>query len=271
MAYDIIKELQVIVNTASKGDSSYDIAKTILNSIYTDLESLSIGDLADRAYTSVSTVSRFTKILFCDNFNELKKKCLDSKRRSIELMQDNLDGMNFDLKNDKQILVKISSQISNDLNDFAKNINFDDLDNLIDLIHDYNEVNFFGVQLTGYFMQHLQYTFMNMGKYINFRLSENDSYSLVKESSKNTLAVIFSVDGNFTHTNASLFYEMKEKGAKVILVTQNTTLKVASHCDKVIYIGSYTNSKSGKYKLQLFSEILVNKYYMKYKKEISFV
>lgn len=268
MAYDIILKLQMIINTANDGDISANIAKALLESIYTDIESLSIGELAERGYTSISTISRFAKSLDCDSFNELKKKCIERKKIGKEIIEDNLENMKFDHKDDKDILIQFTESITSDLKDFVENIDLENVDSLVELIHNHKEVNFFGIQLSGYFVEHLQYLFLNIGKYINFRLDEISQEKLARETGENSLSIIFSVDGNFLHSRGSMFYDIRDNKGKVVLITQNPALKISNKCDKVIYLGSYTSPKNGRYKLQLFTEILINRYYLKYQDEI---
>lgn len=73
MRWDIVKELQIIVNNSDKEEIGHEIAKVILINIHNEFESMTIVDLAQKAYTSVSTVSRFIKTLGFDTFNEMKK------------------------------------------------------------------------------------------------------------------------------------------------------------------------------------------------------
>lgn len=268
MTYDIINELQIIVNTGVGGDVSSNIARALLESIHKDIGELTINELADRCYTSISTISRFAKSLECDSFNELKKKCVQRRENSKEIIEDNLENMNFDGENDNEILVDFADSISMSLKEFALDINLDEIDKLVDLIYEHKEVNFFGIQLPGFFMQYLQYLFLNIGKYVNFRAQEIEQYNLAEKSGSDSLSIIFSVDGNFLHSKATLFYKLKESGGKVILITQNPALKMAGKCDEVIYLGSYTSAKDGRYKIQLFSEILINRYQLKYPTKI---
>lgn len=267
MTYDIIKKLQILVNNTSDGEVSSNIAKVILQNIYLDLDSMNIKDLADKAYTSVSTVSRFAKSLGFDSFNELRRTCLESKRMSRDVIQDSLDNMEFDNINDREILVSFTESIAEDLKSFARNIDLNEVDKVVELIHKHEKIDFYGIHLTGYFLEHLQYLFMNMGKYAQFKPQDLDQHKLSENTDEHTLCVIFSVDGNFIRGNSAVFYNARERGAKIILVTQNPALKIAPKCDKVLYLGDYKSPKNGQYKLHLFMEIIVNRYYLKYSDE----
>ncbi|AOR24392.1 MurR/RpiR family transcriptional regulator [Clostridium taeniosporum] len=264
MEHDIITQLQIIVNTSDEENISFTIAKVLLKSIKNDINDLTINDLADRCYTSISTISRFIKSLGYDSFNELKKKFIERKQIGAELLNDNLENMNFDFKNDKEILNSFVQSINVSLKEFIENLDLDAIDNLIDLIYEHKDIYFFGFQLPGYFMQHLQYLFFNIGKYINFAQGEQEQERLAKQSNEDSVSIIFSVDGNYLNKKYNVFYTLKEKGGKIILITQNPALKLAKQCDKVIYLGNYKNAKNGRYKLHVFSEVLINRYYLKY-------
>lgn len=186
-------------------------------------------------------------------------------------MQDSLAGMDFSLKNEDEVIKNLVKEINLDLKKYADNIDFEQIDRLVKLIHDSETINFYAVQLPGYFMQQLQYLFMNIGKYVNFRVKQIENEILIKETIETTLSLIFSVDGNFVHRNTDIFYRLNEKSSKIVLVTQIHTLKIAPYCDEVVYLNNYNNPKSGKYKLQLFIDILINKYYLTYKNEINLI
>lgn len=268
MAYDMINHLQIIINTTSEEDISVNIAKALLESVYSDIETLTIGELAEKAHTSVSTISRFTKTLDCDSFNELKKKLLQRKKLGKEIIEDSLENMKFDNHNDREILDSFVSSMILDLKNFIENIDLDEIDDLIELIHNYEKVNFFGIQITGALVEHLQFLFLNMGKFINFKAQEKEQEELAKMTDENTLSIIFSVDGNYLHTKGSMFYDIKDNKGTIVLITQNPALKLSNKCDKVIYLGDYNNAKNGRYKLQLLLDIVANRYFLKYKEEI---
>ena len=267
MIQDIIKQLQIIVNAESEDITYTTIARVILENIQKGMEDITILQLADMCYTSPSTISSFVKKLGYSNFNEFKMKCVERKNLGTEILSDNVKNIYFDSKDDKEVLIDLVDSINLSLMEFVEKLDLNEIDNLISMIHDYKDVYFFGFHLSGYFMQHLQYHLFSLGKYVNFASQEISQEKLAEQTDENSLSIIFSVDGNYLRQKAQVFYSLKEKGGKIVLVTQNPALKMASQCDYVSYLGSYKSATEGRYKLHLFTEILINRYYQKYNKE----
>jgi RpiR family transcriptional regulator, carbohydrate utilization regulator len=267
MIQDIIKQLQIIVNTESEDVTYTTIARVILENIQKGMEDITILELADMCYTSPSTISRFVKKIGYTNFNEFKRKCIERENLGTEILSDNVKNIYFDSKNDKKVLINLVDSINISLKEFIDKLDLYEIDNLVEMIHDKKDVYFFGFHLSGYFIQHLQYNLFNLGKYVNFSSKEISQEKLAEQTNENSLSIIFSVDGNYLRQKSQVFYTIKENGGKIVLVTQNPALKMASQCDYVNYLGSYKNATEGRYKLHLFTEILINRYYLKYNHE----
>ena len=264
MVQDIIKQLQIIVNSENEDSTYTTIARVILENLQKSIDEITILQLADLCYTSPSTISRFVKNLGFSSFNEFKIKCIERKNLGVEILLDNVKNIKFDSKNDKEVLNRLVDSINISLKEFIDKLDLSEVDKLIDMIHEYEDVYFFGFHLSGYFMQHLQYNLFSLGKYVKFISQEISQEKVANESGENRLSVIFSVDGNFLRQKSQLFFSLKKNGSKIILVTQNPALKMATQCDYVIYLGNYKSATEGRYKLHLFTEILINRYYQKY-------
>lgn len=266
MIQDIIKQLQIIVNTENEDVTYTTMARVVLENMQKRIEDITILQLAEMCYTSPSTISRFVKKLGYNNFNEFKMNCIARKSIGVEILSDNVKNIEFDFKNDKEVLNRLVDSINVSLKEFIDKLDLSEVDRLIDMIYEYEDVYFFGFHLSGYFMQHLQYNLLNLGKYVKFTSQETSQEKVANEASKNSLSIIFSVDGNFLRQKSKIFFSLKENGGKIALVTQNPALKMAAQCDYVIYLGDYKSATEGRYKLHLFTEILINRYYQKYNK-----
>lgn len=268
MSRDIIDKLQMTMDTVNNEDISYIISKAILEHIYKDIEKVTIVDLAEECFTSTSTISRFARSLGFSSFNDLKKVCYDRRHLSKEMLQDNIDVSLFDGKNDKENLINYTESIAKSFEDFAKAIDLDEIDWLVDKIHDSDDIHFYGIQLSALLVNHLQFMFMNMGKYIQFGLTSDKQLYNSKQCDKNSLCIFFSVYGNYFNVRKYIYFEINERNAETVLITQNPNLNVIPQIDHVIYLGKYDSSKNGNYKFMLFIEILLSRYYKKYSKEL---
>jgi len=264
MVRDLIYQLQIIVNTEGVDETNSTIARVILENMDKDMENISIMELADLCYTSISTISRFVKKLGYASFNEFKLKCIEKRRLDSEILVDNEFNLRFGSRDDKGQVIGLAQSIGESLINFADKVNLEEVDQLIRMIHETKEINLFGFHLSGYFIQNLQYHLFLAGKFASYACLEGDQEKLAEMSATDSLSIIFSVDGNFLRIKSEIFFTLKKNGGKIVLVTQNPALKMAGQWDYVYYLGDYKGATEGRYKLQLYTEILINRYCQKY-------
>lgn len=266
MKNNLIAQLQSVVNNTPENDVNFVIADYLLRAVFDEKRELTINEIANKCYTSPATVSRFARQIGYDSFQELKKRCEISKSSGTEILFDNLENMNFDFVNDRQILMNFAHNISESLEDLVIHLNFEEIDKLIELIHDSENVYIFGIQLSGLFAQHLQFLLMNMGKVCRCYTDGVRQDAAAKSMPANSIAIILSVDGNLLRERRDTLFDIKENNAKLILITQNPTSKWNYLFDQIVYLGNFKSAKNGRYKLQFFLEIILNRYTLKYNK-----
>jgi Transcriptional regulators len=266
MMPNIIIELQNIKNKAKdEKDIDVSIVNYLIEHIYDKTTvDLSITDLADRCFTSTSTISRFARRMGFNSFAEMKVKYEGIALSCSEIFNDNLENMHFDFANDNAILENYVKTLNESLLDFHSNINLEEIDKLCELIYKTKSVYFYGTQITNSLLQHAQFLFSYMGKIIELKYSDSEQQRISLNSDKDGLAIFFSMDGNFLRESKGTVYNSENAGTICYLITQNPALKLAPLFDCVIQLGTYQYSKNGRYKCHLFLEILVNRYYLKY-------
>ncbi|MDK2964657.1 winged helix-turn-helix transcriptional regulator [Lacrimispora sp.] len=87
MIRDLIYQLQIIVNTEGVDETNSTIARAILENMDKDMDNISITELAEMCFTSISTISRFVKKLGYTSFNEFKLKCIEKRRLWLKRRQ----------------------------------------------------------------------------------------------------------------------------------------------------------------------------------------
>ena len=264
MIRDLIYQLQIIVNTEGVDETNSTIARAILENMDKDMENISIMELAEMCFTSISTISRFVKKLGYTSFNEFKLKCIEKRRLDSEIVVDNEVNLRFGTRDHKALISGLAQSIGESLMNFAETVDLEAMDQLVQMIHDTKDIYLFGFHLSGYFIQNLQYHLFHAGKFASYACLEGDQEKLAELSAVNSLSIIFSVDGNFLRNKSEIFFTLKKNGGKIVLVTQNPALKMADQCDYVYYLGDYKSATEGRYKLQLYTEILINRYCQKY-------
>lgn len=258
MSINLVYELQALINSASESDTDKGIALYLLKNIQR-VEDITINELANECYTSISTVSRFCKTIGLANFAELKQRIGEFRLTSYESMSDNLEGLNFKHGND--VAIDYATEIGNALKEFASSIDYEVLDEIVSLIHQSDRVIVFATQLPAFFAKYFQYLMLLQRRYIEFYdLQEDSSYSASQLSEKDC-AIVFSAEGNFIVRNRNVIIQILQTPAKKVLFTQNPGVKFIDRFDHVLFLGKRDAPKMGRYKIQLLVEILVNRYY----------
>lgn len=259
---NMLHKLQVIVNSEVESDTNKVIACYLLENMR-KLESITINELAEKCYTSNSTISRFTKSIGFNNFIELRESLTSYKDYGYELSTESLEGLAFDFKNDQQILSSYIDSTCEALRGL-ESIDFNEMDILNEWIHETKDVIVFGMQITGVLLRHYQMLMMSMGKVIQCCENTTSHLAVSDKATNQSLAIIYSSDGNYINGNKQIIFNLKKKGVKLVLITQNPTCKFLTLFDKIIFMGPYTNSKGGRYKLMMLLEIMVNRYSQRY-------
>ncbi|MBU2700135.1 DNA-binding MurR/RpiR family transcriptional regulator [Sporomusaceae bacterium BoRhaA] len=258
---DLYLKLQKIINQSASNDPYKIIAKTLIENI-DSFEHITIEKMAILSFTSTSTISRFVRSLGYKSFIDLKEYSKSNKVSRFISMNDNLKDLKFDKFHDNDILKNYIDTICNSLQNLKENIDLKKIDKINEMIYSNEHISIYGILLPGSLAKQYQLTMLSLGKYCEYYDLLNLDLSLTSEKSR--LSLFFSVDGNFIESSREIIVKAKAKGEKLILVTQNPRIRLSNMFDEILYMGSCDSPKSGRYKLMLFIEILLNRYYITY-------
>lgn len=267
MVRNTLHLLQAMINSENETETNRLIARYLLEHLH-EIDNLSIYDLADGCFTSNSTVSRFAKSLGVNNFIEMKEVLSGYQDYGLEMVTESLEYLDFSDRNYKKVLTNYVENICGSLK-VMEEINFDEIERLNEVIHNTKNVYMFGTELIGLLTRHYQLQMMSIGKVIYCCDDGVNHVEKANSLTEDDLAIIVSVDGNYINGNKNVILGLKKRGVKMVLITQNPTCKFRGQFDKVIYMGEYTNSIGGRYKLQLMLEIMLNLYVIKYYSKVS--
>lgn len=263
MSKNFVMHLQNILDASVENDSDHMIAAYILKHI-NELKNLTIHDMARECYTSTSTISRFVKEIGFRSLSELKDVCSAYEFASYELVHDSLDQLQFDGSHDRDTMVSYTNKICDALHNFADTIDFKKIDALNELIHQQEHVVVFGTHLPGSFAKYYQYLMMTIGKFMECYELEEEHLKKSEIIQEDSLVIVFSMEGNYINANKQVLMNMKKRKCHLVLITQNPVNKFINLFDDVIYCGDLALGKAGRYKLQLFMEVLFNRYAQNY-------
>ncbi|MGM0904181.1 MAG: MurR/RpiR family transcriptional regulator [Bacillota bacterium] len=170
-----------------------------------------IRDLADEALVSTSTIMRFCRKLKCEGFSEFKVK--------LKLLLDEKNTPK--VKSGQYVLAEFFERTQNEK--FISK-----LEEAAEAISKANHVFFIGMGSSGILAEYGSRYLSSLGK---FSMYLKDWYMPIHADLHNSIAVVLSVSGESEFT-ISHIHKLKEKGSKILSITNNSQSTIAKLSDK---------------------------------------
>ena len=264
---DILYNLLTYINASYSQDMYYTICYQVLNNIE-KIPDISINELADLCYTSPATISRFCKALKCDNFAEFKKEVqvgLKQASHEIKLHPDDLVEIH---QNPVHCVDMVYDLTINSLIESKKQINIHEIDRLCDIIYDAKKLHFFGFQFNKILASDIQFKLVKLGKFSYAFADRGDDSQRIELLDEDSVAIVLSVRARLSPVG-DLIKSIKNREAKVILVTLNAESEVIELADKTFVVhgkeSDFTESSiSGTTVMKTFFDVLYVRYGLLY-------
>lgn len=264
---DILYNLLTYINASYSQDMYYTICYQVLNNIE-KIPDISINELADLCYTSPATISRFCKALKCDNFAEFKKEVqvgLKQASHEIKLHPDDLVEIH---QNPVHCVDMVYDLTINSLIESKKHINIHEIDCLCDIIYDAKKLHFFGFQFNKILASDIQFKLVKLGKFSYAFADRGDDSQRIELLDEDSVAIVLSVRARLSPVG-DLIKSIKNREAKVILVTLNAESEVIELADKTFVVhgkeSDFTESSiSGTTVMKTFFDVLYVRYGLLY-------
>lgn len=264
---DILYNLLTYINASYSQDMYYTICYQVLNNIE-KIPDISINELAELCYTSPATISRFCKALKCDNFAEFKKEVqlgLKQASHEIKLEPDDLVKIH---QNPKHCIDMVYDLTINSLIESKRHVNIHEIDHLCDIIYDAKKLHFFGFQFNKILASDIQFKLVKLGKFSYAFADRGDDSQRIELLDQDSVAIVLSVRARVSPVG-DLVKSIKNRGAKVILVTLNSDSEVISLADKTFIVhgqeSDFTESSiSGTTAMKTFFDVLYVRYGLLY-------
>ncbi|MCD7892322.1 MAG: MurR/RpiR family transcriptional regulator [Erysipelotrichaceae bacterium] len=255
--------LIIFINTTENHDTNYNIALFMVHNFYR-IGNMRINEVAEECFVSPATVSRFCRALGYENFAHLKQECIDF--HSPGKMFDNLIEVSLDTMHDNPTeATKIHvNQIIDYLKDLPDYLDWNEVDAMLELIHDHDTVAFFGTQFSHSVALHFQTDLLMLEKFVMAYTTTARQEECAKGLDENSVAVIFSVNGYFVDAANRVMHYLKKSGCKIVLITCNSHIDTSFKIDHIILLGKDNNKKIGKHSLLTAVELMSLRYYCLY-------
>lgn len=255
--------LIIFLDTAPENDTNYQIAWFMANNFYR-IANMRISELASECFVSPATISRFCRTLGYENFAHLKQECYtfhSDDKKFNNLINIPLETMK---DNPKQATQEYVNQVIEYISDLPSSLDWDIADEILKQIHDSKSVAFFGTQFSQSAAMHFQTDLLMLEKFTMAYMDSSRQLDCAKELTKESIAIIMTVNGYFTDSGFKILQYLKKSGCKVALITCNPTLNIKIPVDYKLIIGNLKNKKTGKHSLLTTVELMSLRYYCMY-------
>ena len=255
--------LIIFLDTAQENDTNYNIAWFMANNFYR-IADMRISELASECFVSPATISRFCRALGYENFAHLKQECYTF--HSDDKKFNNLINIPLEtMKSNPEIATQeYVNQVIAYISDLPRILDWKEIDATLKLIHDCDSVAFFGTQFSQSAALHFQTDLLMLEKFTMAYMDSSRQLDCAKELTKDSVAIIMTVNGYFTGSGFRILQYLKKSGCKVVLMTCNPELDIKIPIDHTILLGQSKNRKTGKHSLLTAVELMSLRYYSLY-------
>ena len=260
---NLFYRLIIFLDTAQENDTNYNIAWFMANNFYR-IADMRISELASECFVSPATISRFCRALGYENFAHLKQECYTF--HSDDKKFNNLINIPLEtMKSNPEIATQeYVNQVIAYISDLPRILDWKEIDATLKLIHDCDSVAFFGTQFSQSAALHFQTDLLMLEKFTMAYMDSSRQLDCAKELTKDSVAIIMTVNGYFTGSGFKILQYIKKSGCKVVLMTCNPELDIKIPIDHTILLGQSKNRKTGKHSLLTAVELMSLRYYSLY-------
>ena len=220
-------------------------------------DAVQINELANLLCVSPASITRFCKKIGLNNYKEL-----------IYLYKEHLK------ENDKMNMNNISVDLQKSyfkiFNHIDGNFDIDKINEICDLIYGHRFMHIFALGLSAIAAQDFKFRFSRMGKIIEVIYDKDAINMATAVVSEGDLVFIFSLRGNKYLEKCA--EQLREKGAKLIVITANDHSKLKEYADIAIITANLSGEEStGMISAQipiLIQIDLIHYYYVRKYKEV---
>lgn len=253
----------------SATSSEKEIINYILNN-YNEVIRYDVRTLAEKTFSSASTIVRLCKKLGFSGFSEMKNALI----YEVAITESNKKQLNKsveDTHNVQDTIEMILQKTQTSLTNTSKLQNEDDILEVIDMIERSGSINLFGMGSSLLAARDMKQKFLRVGKVLNIDDDWHTQYLFAKNSDSNTLAIIFSYSGN-TKEIIECVKVLKQNSAKIVSITGLLNSYVAKNSDIVLQVapseviprtGAFSSRISQLHIIDILYNIYINRHYEK--------
>lgn len=249
-------------------DDIYSRICTFILSDKKSFQELSISQLAENFFVSPATLSRFARRFGFKSFGDLRQAILEDDKVNAYLpFRVNKKDI-VELKEESgKFFSSYCQEIVDAIIDMEETVSANDVDELIQIIHDAKDICVFGFSSSNEAISYLQGGLLYSQKLIFTASTEEQQRDLAKSMSPDSLVIIISSFGNFFYNNSEVHQEIMNSQAKTLLLTQHAQSMAITSMDTIFNVTKKNYLKAGTHPIEIFVDFLVRRYYVLYSEQ----
>lgn len=257
---NLFYRLMIYLDTASETDTNYFIALFMANNFYR-IPDMRISELAEECFVSPATISRFCRALGYENFAHLKQECTSFHSNNKKF--NNL--INIDLEcmahSPEKATEEFAQQIIESTAEISKILDWKILDEVLHLIHDHEEVAFFGTQFSTSAAILLQTDLLMLEKFTIAYMDSERQLECAKQMTKDSVAIVISLNGNFEHVGHKVLQYLNKSKCHIVWITSTHEDNLGIPVEYKVLVGGSLKNKTTKHALLTAVQLMSLRYY----------
>lgn len=255
------------INTTNINDVYANAARMILRNIYLIPQS-TITDVADFCFVSTATISRLCRKLNYESFADFKLDITMNlnyfNRDALRLQFDHQLPQRKYLHKGKEVFKAHFENIIDNLRATYDNIDYEDLEFIVDKIHSANKICFAGNFFTQSVSMQLQIELSYLGKECSGMYPLSQQLLVIEQLTKNDVIIVSSIAGGFMIDHPDMMRAISKSPAYKIVITQLDKFVYSNSVDMILQVGTDHQSLIGKFSITYIFEVLEALYHLKY-------
>lgn len=255
------------LNMTNIHDVYFKAAKTILLNIY-KIPDYTITEVAEMCYVSTATISRLCRKLNYESFAEFKNDVIlnlnyfnqDTKRLIFDHQLPEKNSLN----QGKEVFKDHFENILNNLRDTYHHISFEEIEKIIDKIHDAKHICFMGNFFTQSVSMQLQIELSYLGKDCIAMYPLAQQAEVLETMDKDDLVIVTSIAGGFFKDHPDMMRILSKSECYKICISQLDHFAYSDCIDLMLKVGNDHQSLIGKFSIMYIYEVLEALYHLKY-------
>lgn len=257
----LIVRLLTLLNTAGADSIDFHIAQLLLKH-YSQINQLSIAEMANLINVSKSTMSKFAKKIGFDDYHDLKDNAIfveDRYGNKLNYLT------NIEKVLEKGDLNKYFNASIQDIKTLQHEIDERAIDNLAKNLVHYDKIAAFGLLFSESAALDFQYKLAYNGKFIYTCQEDLKQLDYIRHADKDSLIIVFSNSGNFIRQKQLIPGKpkntiFKNTSARLIAITADPAVKQLSYIYDAIVFPHETTIQTHALLYQIVMDLIIARY-----------